>query len=855
MGATENTTGKKQDYKSKKEKFLHHSVVLNDPDNYSLSYSLMTEDHVRSLAENIIKNSAVISAGSFCRRELSPYSDIDIIFLVEDEKRAEEEIKQFVTKCWDDGIEISHTLRTREDIRKYLDTDLHTFTQFFETRFITGDYRLYDEWNKSLLSEFTPDVQEKIFYEFQNDRKLRYKKYGNSPKLIEPNIKYSAGGLRDLQFAEWVFILQEAELLNKQEERMQAEIFVDAISRKGYTSEKECRRILQGFRLLLYCRNLLHILHKRKHDRLEAEDQLKIARKLELKKDGYRKLMRDYYDAANVIYRFARSITKRFNKIHAATLPDALAVDIDSEFVLKGKIIYYKDTGYMNMSSILRAFYYRGKYSAHFDEGLRMLIVDSIDEIPATAGSESSTFFREILNLPSHVGTTLGIMSELGVLNVFMPEFGEMNGFIQHGVYHYYTADEHTLKAISNIEALENDGTVLGKVFRGIKRKDILFLALLFHDIAKPVNIAGHEILGGEIARSVMDKMGYSDEEIDEVVFLVRNHMLMEHVAFRRNLNDPETLNKFSSRFNSIQQLNYLYLLTFADLSAVNPALWNNWKHEVLNELYRKCREMLEQQLTGEELLFTTYIPDSISRHSEAISDDHVQEHLDSMTDLGYITTFSEEEIAAHIEEIIQGDPLSLIFREAQNYTNLTIITRDAPSLLTKICGVLSINDVNIHDAKIFTRRDGIVIDNFNLSDFRTQKPVDSAMYEKIEEDMRYVLNGEMQLTAEIKKMKTRWWRIENKFFKKEGQPRIKFEEHDRYTIIDVFSPDRLGFLYQVTRTLHDLGLNIFFAKIATTGDEIVDAFYVLTNDHKKISPNFYPIIETQLLEAIHQIL
>lgn len=855
MSIPDTAQNKKADYRSKKEKFLHLSVVLGDPDNYSLNYSLMTEAHIRELAENIIKNCAVVSAGSFCRRELSPYSDIDIIFLVGDEKKSEEEIKQFVTKCWDDGIEISHTLRTKDDIKKYLESDLHTFTQFFETRFITGDFRLYRDWNNALISEFTPEVQEKIFHELRYDMEARYRKYGNSPKLIEPNIKYSAGGLRDLQFAEWVFILQEAELLNKQEERMQAEIFVDAISRKGYTSEKECKRILKGFKLLLHYRNLLHIMHKRKHDRIEADDQIRIARKMELKKDGYRKLMKEYYEAANVIYRFARSISKRFTKIHSAVLPDALAVDLDSEFVLKGKIIYYKDSGYMSMSSILRAFYYRGKHSAHFDEALRMLIVDSIDEIPVATGSESSTFFREILNLPSGVGATLGIMSELGVLNVFMPEFGEMNGFIQHGVYHYYTTDEHTLKAISNIEALENDNSVLGKVFKSIKRKDILYLALFFHDIAKPVNVAGHEILGGEIARSVMDKLGYSDEEIDEVVFLVRNHMFMEHIAFRRNLNDPETLNKFSSRFNSIQQLNYLYLLTFADLSAVNPALWNNWKHEVLNELYRKSREMLEQQLTGEELLFTAYIPDNISRHSENISEDHVQEHLDSMTDLGYTTAFSEQEIASHIEEILQGDPLSLIFRESQNYTNLTIITKDAPSLLTKICGVLAINDVNIHDAKIFTRKDGIVIDNFNLSDFRTHKPVDHSMYEKIEEDMRYVLSGEMQLNAEIKKMKTRWWRIENKFFKKEGNPRIKFEEHDRYTIIDVFSPDRLGFLYQVTRKLHDLGLNIFFAKIATTGDEIVDAFYVLTNDHKKISPNFYPIIESQLLEAIHQIL
>ena len=322
------------------------------------------------------------------------------------------------------------------------------------------------------------------------------------------------------------------------------------------------------------------------------------------------------------------------------------------------------------------------------------------------------------------MGQTLSAMNELGVLKAFMPEFKDLIGFLQHGVYHCYTADEHTIQTIQNLEKLEKDTSPLGKIYNNLKNKETLHLGLLFHDIAKPINISGHEIIGAEMASSIMHRLGYSDEEIEPVAFLVRNHLVMEQVAFRRNLNDPETLNNFTSKFNSVKELDLLYLVTYADLSAVNPAIWTSWKSDLLAELYTKSKSMLEDQISGEELLFSSiYVePKDISRHSDTISESHVQEHVESINDIGYTHQFTDKEIAKHVEEIQKGIILSTSFKDFDDFTNITVITKDSPSLLSKLCGVLSINDANIHDAKIFTRKDGMVIDTFNVTDFRISR-------------------------------------------------------------------------------------------------------------------------------------
>ena len=849
------TVNIKQEFIRKRDKLFHDHLKQMDALRFSMDYSLLVEEHIRTLAGSKKYNFILASAGSFSRRELSPFSDIDIIFITGSVEENSTEIAQLVTKFWDNGIEASHTVREFSDIKKYLEEDLHTFTQFFETRFLLGSEKIYKEWNKILFSIMEDDVKVNLVNELSNDISLRYEKFGDSPKVLEPNVKNTAGGLRDLQTIEWIYVLMNGMLLNKQAEITQAESFINLLRENNYTTPNECRRLLDSYKLVMTVRNLLHLISNQKNDRFEFSAQKKISGMFYHQKDSLAVFMREYFIAANVINRFSKSMIKKFQEEISNPLPDSLSIELDDNFILKGKTISLNGKNELSGSDILRAFYYRGFYSAHFDENLRSLIVEKVENYGNGSGLEieSSTFFREILKLPKNVGQTLSVMNELGVLKAFMPEFGELIGFLQHGVYHCYTADEHTLMTIQNLEKLEKDPSPLGKIYNNMKDKELLHLGLLFHDIAKPVNISGHEIIGAEMAASIMNRLGYGEEEIEKVTFLVKNHLAMEQVAFRRNLNDPETLNNFTSRFDSLEKLDLLYLVTYADLSAVNNAVWTTWKSDLLAELYKKSHAMIEEQISGEELLISSVyvVPKEISKHSQFISEANVKDHIQSINDLGYTHQFSEKEIAKHVEEIQKGVSLSALFQEFNTFTNITVITKDFPSLLSKLCGALSINDANIHDAKIFTRKDGIVIDTFNVTDFRTNEKIDKERYPKIENDLKSVVSGLLQLNQEFARMKSKWWRIESKFFKRTGKIKVEFEKHKRYTIIDIISPDRLGFLYQVTSKMSELGLIIYLAKISTKGDDIVDSFYVLDRNGNKISQSDYDFIKSELTETI----
>ena len=837
------------DYNGKSDSFI-----------FSKNYSVLIEDTIRIILTDKKFSFALASAGSFSRRELSPYSDIDLMIISDSVEKDDADIKEVITSLWDGGIEASHTVREIPDIQKYLSTDLHAFTQFFETRFISGDVVLYNKWNTVLLDSINEDSKKLLITNFVEDVRQRHEKYGDSPKMLEPNVKMSAGGLRDFQSIEWMMMISNKQLLNSQHELTQAEIFINHLKKDKLTTAAECKRLLESYKLVLSIRHLLHITTKSKTDRFEFLNQIKLASLYGYEENDLMPFMKNYFAAANIIFRVSHSIIKKFKVEYVNPVPDSLSYDLDENFYIKNKVIFLKKIDLLTLSDIFRVFYYRAYHNAGFDDHLRSKIIDSTENAEENNWSQpdSSVFFREILKFPRNVGATLSIMNELGVLGAFIPEFGELNGFMQHGVYHCYTADEHTLITIKNLEKLYNENSLFGKLYNSIKDKEILNLALLLHDIAKPIDISGHEIIGAEMASSVMIRLGYDDEEIDKVCFLVKNHLIMEQVAFRRNLNDAETLNNFTSKFNSLEELDLLYLITYADLSAVNSAVWTSWKSELLSELYRKSKAMLQDKISGEELLYSTIysVPKDISKYSDKITENNVLDHFDSLhDDLAYVNHFSDEEIALHVEEIERGDSISVLFKELSDFTNVTIITKDFPSLLSKICGVLAINDANIHSAKIFTRKDGIVIDTFLVTDFRTHKRVDETKYEKMKEDFHSVVNGFLQLQQEVAKLKSRWWRIENKLFKRSGLTKITFEKHDRYTILDVHSPDRLGFLYHVTNKMNQLGLIIYFAKISTKGDDIVDSFYVLDRNGHKVSQNDYQFIISELTETITQIL
>lgn len=845
----------KEKFFEDRDALFHDHELLKDPFKFSVRWSVLVEEYIQKILKGIKLDCSIASVGSFSRRELSPYSDIDIMFIFEKVAGNEPVIQDCVTKLWDSGIEVSHTVREFSDIKKFLDEDLHAFTQYFETRYMLGSEKLYWKWNQKVVSSLTDKYKNKLILEFFEDTRLRYEKYGDSAKVLEPNIKYTAGGLRDLQVVEWMYSLKNDMLLNVQEEISQSENFFKILNKNQIIIPRAVARLQESYRIILNTRNHLHLISGHKNDRLEFTYQEKIAHVLGYTGEGWHIFMKKYFEATNIVKRFCRTMMKRFEEEMTPPISDYLSIQIDEDFSLKGEFLSISSDAKLTLSTILRAFYYRLFHNARFDEDLRTKIIEGVFDLEESNVFEqkSSVFFREIMKMPKNVGKTLAIMNELGVLGAFLPEFKELMGYFQPGVYHCYTADEHTLIALKNVEKLSEENSPLGILFQGLKEKDVLYLAVLFHDIAKPISLSGHEIIGAEVANSIMERLGYGLDEIEAVQFLVHHHLTMEQVAFRRNLNDPSTLDNFAKIFPSTEYLDMLYMLTYADLSAVSPVVWTQWKSDLLNELYRKTKSMLDERIDGHELLSQNMR--EIMKSSEVYWEDNIKDHIESIDDIGYLHHFSPEEINQHIEEIEKGSSVSVFFKEDGNFTSVTIISRDSDALLSRMCGALSINDLNIHDAKIFTRKDGIVIDSFNVTDFRTGKTVDEERHKKITNDLYLAIENELQITKEFSTIKSKWWRIENKLFKRKGKIKIAFEKHDKYTIIDVYSPDRLGLLYQITRKMNELGLSIYFAKISTKADDVVDSFYILDRNRKKVSPDVHELITHELTETIEEML
>lgn len=845
----------KERFLNLKERIFNDPELLDDSFSFCFNYSLLIEEFIVSILSKEEKEFAIVSAGSFSRRELAPFSDIDIMFITDDATKHEEVIKKCVRLLWDCGIEISSTVAQFSDIAPAIDYDLTKITQFFETRFLTGSSKVYNDWNNLLFSFLDEETRTRLIYAYFEDIRLRHKKYGASPKVIEPNIKFSAGGLRDLQAVEWIYALKNNRLLSDQNEIVQTASFLNLLKVEKQVPIKELNKVLFAYKFLLKTRICLHFINNRKNDRLEFESQEKIAQMIDKNKADIQSFMRKYFESAVVINRFTNTMIRKFTEQVSEPITDFLSISIDDDFSIKANVISVLNKKELSLSDILKAFYYRGVYGAVFDENLRSLIIQTVHDynIEMERKNDSFIFFREILKLPKNVGSTLSAMNELGVLSLVLPEFADLNGFFQPGVYHCYTADEHTLVAIINLEKLEGQFNMLGKIYSEIENKDLLFMAVLFHDIAKPISIVGHEILGSELVKTNMEVLGYDKEDIKLVSFLVRHHLTMEQIAFRRNLNDAQTLNNFSSIFPQIKYLDYLYLLTYADLSAVNPMVWTQWKSDMLYELYRKTKHMLQEQQTGEELIYEK--TKKMLEGNFYLTNEMVKDHIQSINDISYLQQYTEDEINSHVEEIEKGNDLSVFFKEMDDYTNITIITKDIEGILARLCGTLSINDINIHDAKIFTRKDGIIIDSFNVTDFRTNKTIDPSRYDKIKNDLYLAINDNLLLTKEFNKAKSKWWRIERKLFKRAGKVKINFEENEKYLIIDVFSPDRLGLLYQITKTISNLGLYIAFAKISTKGDDVVDSFYTYKKNNKNFSVNDYELIRVTLTQTIEDML
>jgi len=811
----------------------------------------------------------VAALGGYGRKELCFNSDIDIMLLTESEGQETSlinTIQIFLHNLMDAGLNIGHCVRSIPECINLNAEDIESRMSLLEARFICG--------NKKLFKKFISAIQERIksgdkisfIHQISEKTFLRHNKYGSTSKLLEPNIKNSAGGLRDIHTAFWVMcgtgLICRLNNLGKNETAILS-LLKSAVLKEQFTPSF-LREVRNAFDFLLRVRNEMHIQSDSLHDTLEFGIQPNIASNLCYRsRDKRRKVelfMQDYYKAS----RSAAVLCS-----HVINSARIRWLDLNNEikipkphgpFILRNKRIDLAKCGIpISSELLLQALLLRNERNIEFSFRFEESICRHLNLIKPLKDKKNTDLFRLLLHRPNAVGNSIRKINELGLLEKWIPEWKPMASFFQHNQYHFYTADEHTVIMLTNAELLDQSNSSFGKVFRSLPRRDTLYLSCLLHDIAKPVHIGRHEIKGTSIAKRVLRRLQY-DDVIEDVLFLIRHHLLMEQIAFRRDLSDPHTIIDFAKVFDRVELLDYLYVLTYADLSAVNPNVLTEWKKLLLRDLYVKTRAILVEELTSQQIHSLTI------RQTEQKKDDilralvnifpheAVEKHMELLSDPSYLSAFKPEEIAAHVNTNHLNDKVTTLFHHYGRYSEITFISKDAKGILSKLCGVLTANDANIHDAQVFTRRDGLIIDKFSVSDFVSHNEISVEVCEKISHDIQEVIAKRIDITHLIERHRMRWKRKE-----KPLNPNIRckviFRNHPRYTLMDIYAPDTLGFLYRITVTISQLGLNIAFAKISTRVDGIIDSFYILNSNGKKLRTSAEKrAIKDKILASINRI-
>lgn len=810
---------------------------------------------------------AILALGAYARVELCPKSDVDVMVLCGDgvEKHdAEELARQFLHVLWDGGMDVGHSVRTVADSLALHGDSLDAWASLLESRLVCGSVSIAAEFFEALRSRGTSEPDRWFIEGMLADLDARHERYGNSVKLLEPNIKKSAGGLRDYHSLFWLFRATDPSWLAPlRNDHPAAEDFLLRLHRELIIDDAECESALNALRFLLRTRAEMHYLRQSLHDTLEYALQGEVAEGLgygsRAATQSVEAFMREYYLHARVLYRLHVRLCQKFRDMIAPPRPAAGGGQRFGPFTVRDETLTMEEGGtVITLGQVFEAFALASEHGALIEPRLKTLLERAGESLGEAERSshELSARFKRIL-ATRNVAQTLRTMNELGILGRYIPEFGELVAFFQHNVYHYFTADEHTIIAVAKAEEIREQQGILREVFRNVRRRDTLYMAILLHDIAKPRGVADHEITGVEMARVILHRL-HMDDLFPGVAFLIRNHLVMEQVAFRRNIHDPETIREFADMFERPEQLDYLYLLTYADLSAVNINVWTEWKGLLLQDLYRQTAAVLRRNLKGEEIdLYhksrrEASVQELVDRLGGAMPREHVQKHLDGIRGDSYLSLFTEEEIGRHIHTSMLEEPVSTIFAHRDGFTELTVIAEDAPFALAKFCAVLAANDASILDATIFTRDDGVIIDRFRLSDATTHRELDHRVCAKITSDLMDVVQGTLDIGNLFQAHRRKWKRRPKLPPNPNVRQDVEFEDNPKYTIIDVYAPDALGLLYRITETISRLGLDIHFAKIATRMDGIVDAFYTLERDGGPVSdPDRRDVVRLEILKTI----
>ena len=783
---------------------------------------------------------ALVAQGGYGRCELNPHSDIDLLFLHPWKVNPfiQSVTERILYTLWDGGLEVGHAVRTVSESIRLAGRDIKVKTSLLDARYLTGDQGLFGEFGKAVQDYVVQRNGERFIREKLSETRERHERYGGSVYLLEPDVKEGEGGLRDIHTALWVAKV-----------RVRAQTLQDLVE-KGILNAPELAELSEAQDFLWRVRNELHFSSGKHQDQLTFEEQERLAPALGFKDEGKVKaveaFMRSYYMHAAQVSRLTTLVLNRvldpsWGGRHRWWTPGR---EIQPGIRLHKGFLSLTDRKIIadHPGNLIAVFHLAQKHNADLDYKARELIrehTELIDEKVRRSAAANLPFF-EILKWKDRVYETLREMHACGVLGAFIPEFGRLLCMALHDLYHIYTVDQHSLRLVREFERLKAGEfkeavPLLTQLAREVEKIEVLYLGCLFHDIGKGLG-GGHSEIGTTIARVIARRMRLNVDDTGQLEFLVRYHLLFASTAFRRDLEDEKTIFDFAAVMGHINNLKMLYLLTYCDMRSVGPDVWNNWKASLLQELYVKTLEVLEGQEKGEFQVEDRRsnlrrVQGRLRRH---LLREHPRERLEhffeSMPERYFLST-PEEEIPTHFELMEQFTEQTYLcsirhFPEL-DCSKIAICTRDRPGLFASITGVFAALGMDILSARIATRKDGLILDVFRLSHGgRPEVIMNERRWDRVRDTLEHVLSGERDV-ARLVEESGRPSLLRRRAPRVPTTVQIDNEAAEDFTVVEVYTQDRIGVLFTITYSLHQLGLSIHLAKISTNVDQVADIFYV----------------------------
>lgn len=801
---------------------------------------------------------ALVAAGGYGRGELLPYSDIDLLILHGKELSEGQTtaLQGFLTFLWDIGLEVGQSVRTPEDCAQQAEDDLTVMTNLLEARHLSGADSLFEAMREAISFEHIWPVDRFFAGKLEEQRK-RHAKFDDTGYKVEPNVKESPGGLRDIQTIAWVA-----------KRHFDAQSLLDLVEH-GFLSAQEHQELTEGQAFLWRVRFALHMLNERREDRLLFDHQMKVANLFGYSDDSHNlaveQFMQRYYRSIKALSCLNDILLQLFEEaiVHGEEAVEPKTINRRFQSRHGFIEVRHDEVFQQNPFALLEIFYLMQQ-----DRELTGIRAETLRLIRRSRGLiddnfrddiRARSFFMEILRNGNGLTRALRRMNRYGLLGRYLPAFGLVIGRMQYDLFHTLTVDEHTLFVVRNLRRMAMDRFAdelpfCNEVMRRIPKPELLYLAGFFHDIAKGRG-GDHSELGADDARSFALAHGLSSYDSELIAWLVQQHLLMSMTAQRKDISDPQEIHEFASRVGERSRLDYLFLLTVADIRATNPNLWNSWRETLLTDLYRNTARSLERGL-DDPIREQEFIAETKQQALDLLKQKNLNaaevNAVWARIESDYFLRNAAHEIAWTTAGILgckeEDLPLVMADNASDQGTSVFVYTKDEDYLFGLLTGVLAKLGLTILDARLSATTDSYTLDTYVVTESDGRNIDSDSRLEEISTTLRAALKDPLYEQAVVHQHVPR----QLKHFSVPTQVHFSQDDKGQYTILELVTGDRPGLLSVIGDIFRGHQLLVLAAKVGTIGERAEDVFFITDHKHKPLQdPGLFHQLRHELADRL----